>query len=183
MKIRNAAAAALVLLCLCGCGSSANTTDSTTASSEVISAVESAPAESAPAESAAAGEASLKAVYDEIAGAVELPQMVELNDKLLDRYYGVNPDMLADYAGGVDASGVGTDEIVLFKAADESQVEALRQALETRYSSKLDQQENYNADEAEKIRKCKVETSGLYVTLIISNDADTINGIVSKTIG
>ena len=109
--------------------------------------------------------------------------MVELNDNLLMRYYGLSADAVSDYAGGVDSSGVGQDEIVLMKAADESQVDTVVQALQTRYDSKLSQQENYNPDEAEKIRNCSVETNGLYVTLIISNDASTITDIVNGSIG
>ena len=108
--------------------------------------------------------------------------MVELNDNLLNRYYGLTTDAVADYAGGVDSSGVGQDEIALFKAADESQVATIEQALQNRYDSKLSQQENYNPDEAEKIRNCQVETNGLYVTLIISNDAAQITEIVNNAI-
>lgn len=37
----------------------------------------------------------------------------------------------------------------------------IKELVQRRYDSKLAQNENYNADEAEKIRGCKVEESGL----------------------
>ena len=192
MKIKGYFAAALVLLCLCGCGDSNSTagTDSA-ASSEaetIVSETSAEVSEAAPADGENAAQNSteggeLAGVFTQIKSSVELPDMVELNDKLIERYYGITPDMVADYAGGVDSSGVGQDEIALFKAADDANADAIEQALQTRYDSKLAQQENYNADEAEKIRNCKVEKNGLYVTLIISSDADAITEIVNGAIG
>lgn len=180
MKIKRYFAAALVLLCLCGCGSS-GTSD---VSSQNEPAVDVVASESTESEAVIAESSDdLKTVFDKISTSVELPEMVTLNEKLIDRYYGLTTESVADFAGGVDSSGVGQDEIVLMKAVDESKVAEIEQALQTRYDSKLAQQENYNADEAEKIRKCKVETNGLYVTLIISNDADAINEIVKSAIG
>ncbi len=192
--------AALAILCLCGCNSTSSSDTNSTAeetggtgsSVEVTlgeTASETAATSEASAESAAEGDntntsdSELNGVFAKIKDSVELPDMVELNDNLLMRYYGLSADAVSDYAGGVDSSGVGQDEIVLMKAADESQVDTVVQALQTRYDSKLSQQENYNPDEAEKIRNCSVETNGLYVTLIISNDASTITDIVNGSIG
>ena len=101
---------------------------------------------------------------------------------MLERKYGLTSETVADYAGGLDSSGVGQDEIVLIKAADESNVADIQNALQTYYDSKLAQQENYNPEEAEKIRNCSVETNGLYVTLIVSNDADQITEIVNNSL-
>lgn len=183
MKIKHYFAAALVLLCLCGCGTT-ETGSTDTSSTEPVSqteAVSAADAESSPAENTSAS--SLGDVYSQVASQVELPEMVDLNEKLLMRYYGLSADVVADFAGGVASGGVDQDEIVLIKAASEDNVLEIETALQTRYDSKLSQQENYNADEAEKIRNCKVETHGLYVTLIISNDANKITEIVNGAIG
>lgn len=170
--------AALAVLCLCGCGDKGTESTSSaasTAESNVVSeAVESAAEQN--------DGTSLSAVFAEISEAVELPSMNEFNEQLLLRYYGITPDMVSDYAGGMDNSGVGQDEILLVKASDESQVEALRNALQTRYDQKLNEQANYNPEEAEKIRGCEVRVSGLYVTLIISNDAAQITEIVDSAI-
>ena len=189
MKMKRFLVAALALLCLCGCNSTSGNTESTASTADTTSVEETVSSEAAAPdadnESAADEDSSsseLQGVFDKISESVQLPEMVTLNDNLLNRYYGLSTDVVADYAGGVDSSGVGQDEIALFKAADESQVSVIADALQTRYDSKLAQQENYNPDEAEKIRACQVETNGLYVFLIISNDAGEISQIVNSSI-
>lgn len=189
MRIKRYLAIAAALLCLCGCNASSS--EDNMSSQENDNSVEitadnnsSQDAENTPAdENEQSGDSQLSSIYEEISSNFELPDMIPLNDKLLNRYYGLTPDVCTDYAGGVDSSGVGQDEIALFKAADEEKAAAIQEALQTRYDSKLSQQENYNADEAEKIRNCKVETNGLYVTLIISNDAESITELVFNSIG
>ena len=192
MKAKRYFAVIAALICLCGCNASSGSEEVSsqpTDNSVEISADQSLQANAAnPSETVgdvsneANSQSVLSGVYSEISNNFELPEMIPLNDKLLNRYYGLTPDVCSDYAGGVDGSGVGQDEIALFKAADESQVAAIEQALQTRYDSKLSQQENYNPDEAEKIRNCKVETKGLYVTLIISNDAEAITELVFNSV-
>lgn len=166
--------AVLISVCVCGCA------DSTEGSSEVSEVSQSEAQVSSDEQSTS----ELASVFAEIKSTVELPEMIELDAPAkLERYYGITEDQIEDCAGGVDSSGVGQDEIVIIKASSEENVEAVKTALQTRYDSKLAQNENYNADEAEKIRNCEVKTSGLYVYMIISNDADQINQIVTDAIG
>lgn len=172
--------AALAVLCLCGCGDKGTESTSSAASTAESNVVSDAVIES---DSEQTDGTSLSSVFAQISETVGLPSMNEFNEQLLQRYYGITPEMVSDYAGGMDNSGVGQDEILLVKASDESQVEALRNALQTRYDQKLNEQENYNPEEAEKIRNCEVRVSGLYVTLIISNDAAQITEIVDGSIG
>ncbi len=179
------AAALLAALCLCGCGdksTEAPSQSSAQSTAEVSSAQQESAVSAGGEENAAESSSELKGVFAQVKESVELPEMAELNDKLLERYYGLSSDEVSDYAGGVASSGVNQDEVVLIKAADDSQVETIRAALQTRYDSKLAQQENYNADEAEKIRNCEVAVNGSYVTLIISNDAAAISDIVNSAL-
>ncbi len=167
--------AILIGTAFCGCTDSEES--SSTAQSQEITASQSTEA------SAIATDTALADVYAQIKSCVTLPEMIELDavDKL-ERYYGITADMIADYAGGIDSSGVGQDEIVIIKADSEEQVETIKEKLQVRYDSKLSQNENYNAEEAEKIRNCSVESSGLYVYMIISNDVDQITQIVTDAI-
>ena len=96
-------------------------------------------------------------------------QMVEFKDvSSLDRYYGITAEQVADFSGGINNSGVEQEEIVLIKAADEANAETIKNALENRRQSKLNENKNYNPAQAEIIEKCSVETNGLYVFMIIS---------------
>ena len=90
--------------------------------------------------------------------------------------------MVDDYAGGIDSSGVTMTEIVLIRAKDENSAAEIGEKLNKRLQSKLNQNRNYNPEQAEIIEKCKVETDGLYVTLVISQDADKINAIIRQHI-
>ena len=185
MKIKRLLAAACVCLMLCGCGSQESTTGSGEAKGTASSSEAAAANDAGESKAEEKADVSLTEVFEEIKTAenVTLPEMVELNDRLIERYYGVTADMVSDFAGGVDSSGVGQDEIVLMKAADESQVDAIREKLEAKRQSSYEQQQNYNADEAEKLGKATVDVNGLYVTLIVSNDSDAIKAIVAKSIG
>ncbi len=124
---------------------------------------------------------SLKEIYREIKAEVSLPDMVELDsaDKL-DRTYGITSGMVDGFAGGIDSSGVTMTEIVLIKAKDEDSAEQVAQKLNNRLQSKLDQNRTYNPEQAAIIEKCEVQTKGLYVTLIISGEAEKITEIVNE---
>lgn len=133
------------------------------------------------AESDAKADVSLEKIYQEIKAEVTLPDMVELdNAEKLDRNYGISADMIGDFAGGIDSSGVTMEEIVLIRAKDRDSAADIKEKLSKRLSSKLDQNRNYNPEEAAVIEKCQVETEDLYVFLIISDEADKIREIVNK---
>lgn len=124
---------------------------------------------------------SLGEIYEEIKAEVKLPDMVELDDAdRLDRNYGITEEMVEEFAGGIDSSGVTMSEIVLIKAKDQDSAKQIEEKLNNRLSAKLDQNRNYNPEQAEIIEKCKVETNGLYVTMIISDEAQKITEIVNS---
>lgn len=124
---------------------------------------------------------SLTEIYSEIKAEITLPEMVEITSAdRLDRNYGITEDMVAEFAGGIDSSGVTMTEIVLIKAKDKDAADRVAEKLNNRLKSKLDQNRNYNPEQAKVIEACKVETKGLYVTLIISEEAEKITNIVNK---
>lgn len=132
-------------------------------------------------DSGAKADKSLDEIYAEIKSEVTLPDMVELDSvDRLDRNYGITKDMVDEFAGGIDSSGVTMSEIVLIKAKDADSADKIAEKLNTRLSAKLDQNRNYNPEQAAVIEKCKVETKDLYVTMIISEDAEKITEIFNK---
>ena len=154
----------LLMLCvlLCACG-------------------EKKPADSTQQTDPPAADSSMADIYAEIKSSVELPDMVELKDTAhLDRYYGIDGDQVTDFAGGIDSSGVTMTEIVLITAADKAAADEVEAKLNTRLQSKLQQNKNYNPEQAEIIEKCKVDRHKNFVTLILHKDAETINGIIQK---
>lgn len=126
---------------------------------------------------------SVSDMFEQIKTQTKLPEMLflEKSDDL-DRYYGITPDDVEEFAGGIDNSGTSQDEIVIIKAKDDTAADNIQKQLQRKYDSKLNQIQNYDADETEKIKNGKVEKNGLYVTLVISNDFDKITEIIKNSI-
>ena len=126
----------------------------------------------------------LTEVYDDIKAQVTFENVNELNDiSMMERYYGITEDMAAEYAGCINASGVEQEEVVLVKAVDESAAAEIKEKLDNRYQSKLNQNKDYNPEQAKMIEDCSVEKDCLYVSMIVSENADTITKIYREDLG
>ena len=126
----------------------------------------------------------LTEVYNDIKAQVTFEDVNELTDiSQMERYYGITDEMAAEYAGCINASGVEQEEVVLVKAVDDAAATQIKEKLDTRYQSKLNQNKNYNAEQAAMIEKCSVDQDGLYVSMIISDNADTIKKIYREDLG
>ncbi|HCA05024.1 MAG TPA: hypothetical protein DEO32_03890 [Ruminococcaceae bacterium] len=120
----------------------------------------------------------LSQVFEKIKSQVEIKDFNEFNNaKSLDRFYGLTDNDFEEYAGGINSSGVNQEEIVLIKAKDEAAAARVKEALDTRYASKVAQNKNYNPQQAAMVEKCSVEKNGLYVTMIVSPNAEKITTI------
>ena len=110
--------------------------------------------------------------------------MNEFTDvKSLDRFYGISADLVEDFAGGVNNSGVNMEEIVLVKAKDDNSASAVYSALENRKQAKYNENKNYNPEQAKVIENSNVERNGSYVALIISPNAEQIGKIYHSELG
>ncbi len=123
-------------------------------------------------------DASLQEIFDEIKSETGLSGLAEFTSvDRLDRKYGITEEMVDEFAGGADASSISMCEIVLVKAADADSAAEIEKKLNNRLDSLLKQSKNYSPEQAAVIEKCKVETNGLYVSMIIAEDADKITEI------
>lgn len=126
---------------------------------------------------------SLSEVYKDIKSQVTLSEMNELDSaESLDRYYGIAAQDVSEFAGGINNSGVEQEEIVLIKAVDSDAAKRVKQSLDARYQAKINENKNYNPEQAEMIEKCSVEQDDLYITMIISENSDTITQIYKNDI-
>lgn len=125
---------------------------------------------------------TLSEVWSDIKNEVKFDDFSEFNAKKMKNYYGITEDMMDEFAGGRNTSGVNQEEIVLVKAKDEGSAADIKEKLDKRFDSKLDQNKNYNAEQAKMIEGCKVEQNGLYVTMIVSDNAERITEIFKNKI-
>ena len=72
---------------------------------------------------------------------------------------------------------------MLVKAKDDAGAVQIKKALDTRFASKLAQNQNYNAEQAKMIEGCKVEQNGMYITMIVSDNAEKITQIFKSELG
>lgn len=126
----------------------------------------------------------LNEVYADIKAQVGFDNITELDSiRLMERYYGITEEMAEEFVGCISASGVNQEEIVLVKAPDEVKANAVKACLENRYQAKLNQTKNYEPEQAAMIENCSVEQDGLYVSMILSENADAITKIYRSGIG
>ena len=126
----------------------------------------------------------LSEVYSAIKAEVTLSDMNEFTDvSALDRFYGISSASVEDFAGGVNNSGVNMEEIVLVKAKDDAAADSIKTSLENRKQAKYNENKNYNPEQAEMIQKCSVERSGLYVSMILSPNAEKITSVYRSQLG
>lgn len=161
LMIIAAVTAAVMLLCACSSGGSSSGGDSSQT-----------------------GGKTLTDVWSAVKSEVTFSDFNEFTEaKKLQRYYGITEDMVDEFAGGINGSGVNQEEVVLVKAKDDSSANQIKEKLDARFQSKLNQNKNYNAEQAKMIEGCKVEQNGLYVTMIVSDNADKITKIFKEQTG
>lgn len=107
----------------------------------------------------------------EIEGAMDLP-----TERLLD-LYGISSEWVKTSACFITMGGTFPDEIVMLEAADTASAREITQKLETRLADVKNQAQNYDAESYALLEKCKVTTSGVYVTLFISAKSEQMQKI------
>ena len=127
---------------------------------------------------------SLAQVFKDIRSKVEIDNFNEYKSgDSLDRFYGLTDKDYTEFAGGINSTGTNQEEILLVKAKDKNAAAAVKEALDNRYKSKVAQNKNYNPQQAAMVEKCKVEQFDLYVTMIVSPNAEKITEIFKSDLG
>lgn len=75
-------------------------------------------------------------------------------------------------------SGSHPDELILLKAAADSDVSALEQAARTHLSELVSQLKDYNPQEVPRVENAVVVTKGLYVFVCVTDDTETAKAIL-----
>ena len=124
----------------------------------------------------------LKSIYEQAKSELGLPEeMIDITAKRLDRVMGITEDEMEEFAGSISSDGVTQDQIIYIKAKDESKVD-IKNKLQSNLDSIYAVVQNYDPKQKENIEKAKVETNGLYVSLVISADSERIRSIIEKNL-
>ena len=196
-KIIIAAAICSLSLALCACSNSSDNKTSSaasTASSSVSDtsekASETSTEESAVSTDTSAADTSSAEDGSELAKAfvavkkeVTLPEdMSDFTTARIKRVFGITDEQMTDFAGAVCTNGVRQDQIIYFKAKDEASADYIAEKLQDNWQATYNVIQNYDPDQMSIIENAKVERDGLYVSLVMSADADKIKEIFKENI-
>ena len=179
-KIFIALTAAVMALTLCACGGndSGKTSDASKASiASTASAVSTADTDTSKSDT------DLKAILEKVKAEVKMPaDTSDFNAAKMKRTFGIEEDLMDDFAGLYCTDGLTQDEIVYVKAKNEDAAKKIEEQLQKNWESKYNVIKNYSPEQVKNIESAKVEKNGLYVSLVISADADKIKRIFSEGI-
>ncbi len=122
-----------------------------------------------------AKEISLEDVMNGLSGKYSLEEgMLRLTaDDLLD-LYGIQTADVKQFEARMKLESIQADEIVLIEAADSAAAKRVKEMLDARYQTKLNEARDYLPDEYAKIEKCSVKQNGNFVSMIVHADAEAI---------
>jgi len=93
---------------------------------------------------------------------------LDLPVERLQDLYGITQDKVKVSACFITMGGAFPDEIIMLEAVDTAAAGEIAQKLEARLADVKNQAQNYDAESFALLEKCKVRTTGVYVTLFIS---------------
>ena len=113
----------------------------------------------------------MQAIYDSIAAQVELPDMMQLSEKRMQKYYGIDASACPQAVVMVNEAGLSVDEIWLIEAADEKEAEHIQSVAESRIEQLCAETEKYSPELYAVSKAGQVIRQGVNVALFISPDA------------
>lgn len=182
---------AMIVMSFAACGNSNSGTDSKTEGTSSVASTESSKVESSQSESknessnTSNTESSvLSTALEKVKAEVELPSdMADFDERRLKRVFGITDEQAEDFSGAICTDGLRQDEFIYVKAKDEAAAKEVADKLQNDWQSKYNVIKNYDPDQVKIIESAKVETNGLYVSLVISEKADQIKQIYNDAIG
>ena len=105
------------------------------------------------------------------------PQSAIFSEKL-----NINMDDLEEGYILAPMMNVKSDEIIVLKAKDEKQVEALKKVLEKEKQSQIDTWEKYLPDQYEKVKKNVIKTKGKYLLYVTYDQPEKIVDIFNNSL-
>ncbi len=162
-----------------------------TGSTEDTGSVESAGSEEAEgAGDAAAGsqdgesakEVSVQDIYKSVGESMELPSMVEGDDDFISNYYGIDPANLDSYVFASAEDATLATSVIIMKAKSEDAVAAIEASLNTVKDQKAAEMQGYIPEQYDIVADSSVKTEGLYIYLVIAENAGDIESMISAAL-
>ena len=168
------AAALALTLCACGGNDGSKSSEASTASTASVASAASDTSKS---------DTDLKAILEKVKAEVKMPaETSDFNVAKMKRTFGIEEDWMDDFAGLYCTDGLTQDEIIYVKAKNEDTAKQIEAQLQKNWESKYNVIKNYSPEQVKNIESAKVDKNGLYVSLVISADAEKIKSMFNEGI-
>lgn len=111
---------------------------------------------------------------------MDTADMIKLDDKKLERVYGIKSDEIEGYFVYVSTSNIKADEVALFKAKDGNGTEAIKKKIADRMLQLGTSFKDYLPEQYALIEKYRLEVKGNYVFLVVSKSGEEIKAVFDK---
>lgn len=121
---------------------------------------------------------SCEEIYEEIAASVELQSPMTVPEAFVANY-GIDFSSIEDYIFVMSEMSTSVETVAIFKSGDAASRENIIASLETFADGKRAEMENYLPEQFDIVDRSSVKTSGDYVYLVISENAEAIEEIIA----
>lgn len=119
-------------------------------------------------------------IEDSVMKNIDTADMIKLDDKKLERVYGIKPDELEGYFVYVSTSNVKADEVAVFRSKDANGAEYIKTKIADRMVQLGTSFKDYLPEQYSLIEKHTLEVKGNYVFLVVSKDGEEIKAVFDK---
>lgn len=116
-------------------------------------------------------QADFSVLREQAEQAMDLTGMRQADAQLLRRLYGLNGGELADWALWTSEDNMAVEELLLAECVSEAQAEQVREALEARRSTQIQNFEGYGPEQVRLLEDSIMEVRGVYVLFVVSEQA------------
>ncbi len=129
-----------------------------------------------------AADVSVQSVYEAVEAAVELPSMIEGDDDFISNYYGIDPADLEEYVFAEAEEATLASAVIIMKVKNEDAAERIVGSLNTVINQKAAEMQDYIPEQYEIVADSSVKTEGLYVYLVIAENAGDIESVIQSAL-
>ena len=135
------------------------------------------PAAEEPQEEEEPEQTLLDEIYARISAEIGVPDMLQLKERTINSYLGLQPDLYRDGRFYLCANNLKADEIWLTELESEADVQAMVALAQERTGVKAGSYDKYLPEESELARRGIIAAKGRYVALFISPDAERMRDL------
>lgn len=123
-------------------------------------------------------EMDMQQLYASIQEAVQMPEMLTLDESLMLDYCGIRSEQVKQAVVVICADSLRTDELWLLEAVDEAAAKTLSELANTRLRKKGEESITYSPEQYAVVEKAELLQLGNYVILLVSPDSAAMAEVV-----